>query len=715
MALNDYEIIVDTSTGEAISSFFTNQAANLPPIKQGDTIRLLISAVKRNPNANADPSRPWVYQTLPANLRVGVGIVGAAPSTGSFTLTYGANTTTALAYNSTAAQVATALNLLASIISAGGVSVEGETGGPYRVVFNTVGVRTDFTGNGDLLYPPTGVTIVPSREGTVAISDIQTIILERQTDAYADDFDDFPLAGVTVETLQDGATGVAEVQRIILSPAPYGGTFTLTFDGETTGAIPYNATAEELKEALWALSGITPDDPDTTDDESDIDVTGASPVWTVSFKGLLTGDQPEMTGDASGLLVPVGKIGELDLNTDGIATLVGAGETTVSLEIESVDEPYTILQQNVTLINDLVPQNPVGPTPLPAYMLKSVYDHEESGHIMGQDGSDATASGGEGGTLDMDGGDAAGSQGGGAGGSITARGGNANAADGGAAGSINVSGSNAIGATPGNDGGSINTSAGGTGDGGSINTSNGGGSIDTTGTGSVQFGEDGTRTTLNGSASSNRTVTLPNFNCTLAAAGSITTANNLTMATNRLLGRTTASAGAIEEIQVGVGLAFASGVLSGKLLQAVPLVLKTDASTSGSNSAPTWNVAMSGSITTVSASSRVVILAWVEFGATTGYQVFARLERGGTALHIGDAASNRIRSATGFRYDSNGRPTDGKLLIGEQSPGSIGTFTYDVTAAVESGGTWYVNRGADDTDASHIGRYISAMLLLEFA
>jgi len=52
--------------------------------------------------------------------------------------------------------------------------------------------------------------------------------------------------------------------------------------------------------------------------------------------------------------------------------------------------------------------------------------------------------------------------------------------------------------------------------GGSINTSCGGGSIDTRGKGSIEFGVEGTRTTLNGSASgSNRLITLPNASGTL--------------------------------------------------------------------------------------------------------------------------------------------------------------------------------------------------------
>ena len=54
---------------------------------------------------------------------------------------------------------------------------------------------------------------------------------------------------------------------------------------------------------------------------------------------------------------------------------------------------------------------------------------------------------------------------------------------------------------------------------------------------------------------------LPYWNAGAVAPGTIT-ASSLTMATARLLGRTTASTGAVEEVSVGTGLALASGALS---------------------------------------------------------------------------------------------------------------------------------------------------------
>jgi hypothetical protein len=58
-----------------------------------------------------------------------------------------------------------------------------------------------------------------------------------------------------------------------------------------------------------------------------------------------------------------------------------------------------------------------------------------------------------------------------------------------------------------------------------------------------------------------RTLTVPDASGTLALQGAITT-SGLTQATARILGRTTASTGAIEEIQIGSGLSLSAGELS---------------------------------------------------------------------------------------------------------------------------------------------------------
>lgn len=60
--------------------------------------------------------------------------------------------------------------------------------------------------------------------------------------------------------LDGGIGGTAEVQTITITGTPTGGSFTLSYDGETTGAIAYNATAAAVRSALEALSNIQVND-----------------------------------------------------------------------------------------------------------------------------------------------------------------------------------------------------------------------------------------------------------------------------------------------------------------------------------------------------------------------------------------------------------------------------------------------------------------------
>ena len=53
-----------------------------------------------------------------------------------------------------------------------------------------------------------------------------------------------------------GVTDPRETQTITITGTPTGGTFTLTFGGQTTAAIAYNASAATVETALEALSSI---------------------------------------------------------------------------------------------------------------------------------------------------------------------------------------------------------------------------------------------------------------------------------------------------------------------------------------------------------------------------------------------------------------------------------------------------------------------------
>jgi len=145
--------------------------------------------------------------------------ISGTPSAGTFTLSYGSQTTAAIAYNAAASAVDSALEALSNI-PAGGVTVTGSAGGPYTVTFT-----------GELSY-----------------TDVSQLVIN-----------DSGLKAIVVETTP-GVTTANEIQTITLTGSPHGGTATLTYSGQTTGALAYNAAAATIQTALEALSNLAPGD-----------------------------------------------------------------------------------------------------------------------------------------------------------------------------------------------------------------------------------------------------------------------------------------------------------------------------------------------------------------------------------------------------------------------------------------------------------------------
>lgn len=109
------------------------------------------------------------------------------------------------------------------------------------------------------------------------------------------------ILGVTGQSLMDWVgehLGVQsnEVQTITGAGTATAGSFTLTFDGQTTAGIAYNATAAAVKTALVALSNIASGDVTTSGG-----ALPGSPV-TVTFGGQYEDTNvPQMTADSTGL------------------------------------------------------------------------------------------------------------------------------------------------------------------------------------------------------------------------------------------------------------------------------------------------------------------------------------------------------------------------------------------------------------------------------
>jgi len=186
--------------------------------------------------------------------------LGNTPSGFTYTLTFDGQTTATLLTEYTASDVAVQLTNLSNL-TAGNVTVT-KSGTVYTVEFTGV--------HGSANQPQITASVYSSSW----------------------------VANHTISVSTTAATGsgspVNEVQTVTLTGTPSGGTFTLTYDGQTTGTIAYNASAATVTNALEALSNIG---------SGDVAVTGsAGGPWTVTFTGALAGTNvPQMTADGSSL------------------------------------------------------------------------------------------------------------------------------------------------------------------------------------------------------------------------------------------------------------------------------------------------------------------------------------------------------------------------------------------------------------------------------
>ena len=180
---------------------------------------------------------------------------------------------------------------------------------------------------------------------------------------------------VTVRAGESDATNQTtdEIQTITIGNAPTGGTFTLTFSGQTTGNLAYNATAAAIQTALTGLASIG---------SGNCTVTGPDGgPWRTQFGGTLaaqnltaiTGNRGSLTGGTAAITIETLQDGQTGTNavqtlslqsvTAGTFTLTFSGATTTNIAYNataatvqaSLEALSTIGTGNVTATGGALP------------------------------------------------------------------------------------------------------------------------------------------------------------------------------------------------------------------------------------------------------------------------------------------------------------------------------------------------------------------------
>lgn len=186
---------------------------------RGRDLRFLVSAGDGTfTDANIDAS---------SLVEVAIGTPDDPPTSGAFTLTFGADTTSSLAFDASASAVQTALNALASITSAGGVTVT-KDGGIYIVAFTSVGARSLIVLNKGTLAPAIISTnnVLAVQNGDASTQAVQAVVLQKGYLAYSSDFAPAGAGSIALTVLQAASASDHYTARIAISGTPTAGSWT---------------------------------------------------------------------------------------------------------------------------------------------------------------------------------------------------------------------------------------------------------------------------------------------------------------------------------------------------------------------------------------------------------------------------------------------------------------------------------------------------------
>jgi hypothetical protein len=360
------KLFIDPKQGLAFGNFAGSSQISNPTFTLGDTAGIEIYLVE-NTQVTSYPRQELLFPTSPG-IKVAIGAIDESPTAGTWLMSYGGNTTSALPFNVTAVALQAALNALASITAAGGVTVS-KIGDNYNIAFNTAGVRTELTTDGASLIPLSTAAVATLQAGTVSKPQISLVHLQRTVAGLATTFTQTTASQITVESLAAWDGSKASF-RVSISPDPKGGTFTLSFDAQTgddvsTASINVGASALDVQNALNI--------------KALLDKVAVSQVGAYAYD-ISVSTQPGtngLTANAAGLLSFSGYKGDLSLNTaEAISLLDGAEsvETTLEVEITSDSKTLTLLQIPCTLKNAVIDVGAVVPLVLDTYLSQTTAD-----------------------------------------------------------------------------------------------------------------------------------------------------------------------------------------------------------------------------------------------------------------------------------------------------------------------------------------------------
>jgi hypothetical protein len=361
MASNRIKLWINAENGVLYDGWQSNSRGGAPVFTQGDNVEVELHFVQWT--IGSSKTMYEVEMPVDATIRMAIGRVDTAPTAGSFVFNYDGDMAV-IPFNATATAIQTALNILPSIIVAGGVTVTKTTASLIKVSFNVAGGRYTPILDGTNLSPPCATKVVELVAGTPTKKASYALKVKQAPVVYNDYWYDIEVPTIELTTLIPNRG-----QRISITPEPKAGSWSLTGTANIADKVSQLTTPPDQAQlnAFWAENvskRISVFAPETDFNDFQYDVKKVdSYTWDFGLKEDYVppaGFAMPMLVSGAGLTGFTGKTATINFNTaeveyllDGVASAVA----TLEIEVELVSgAKLTVLQTSCTIKNDLIDQ-----------------------------------------------------------------------------------------------------------------------------------------------------------------------------------------------------------------------------------------------------------------------------------------------------------------------------------------------------------------------
>lgn len=367
-----FTLLIDVDAKQIMANRFGG-IGSLPRFDRGDSPSFEIGFLKYN-----GIQYDFVDYSA-SSIKFGIGANAATPTEGQFKLTWNGVTSNAITYNSTTAEIQTAL---APAVSATVATISG-VDSAWLITMTTQGVFAGTTaglgGDAFNLYPESSVLINTARQPSQNVSMRQIVRLLQSPAAFQDSWSNSPITGGATLTLtQEGSATQSETYSLEIDDSVYAGQYNLIFGNQTVG-VAFSATAEQIQSELAKLTSIGTYLDASGVTRPNVRVSGDNGKYGIAFVGNLaqTNITTALAVNDSALFRPPYKTAVVTLGTSQIENLLNSGVTGLSLEVEVIQsgKSNTVLRTAVTFNqNDLISTGSAVPAAQAGYYTKAEAD-----------------------------------------------------------------------------------------------------------------------------------------------------------------------------------------------------------------------------------------------------------------------------------------------------------------------------------------------------